>query len=48
MCTRLRYCAAYRVPHEDIDVGVKTPIHVLSDIKVNKVTKVVIQVGAWN
>ena len=46
ICLHVHYLAAYRVPHEDIDVSVKTPIHVLSDIEVNKVTKVVIQVGA--
>ena len=42
----LQYFTTYRVPHEDIDVSIKTPIHVLSDIEVNKVTKVVIQVDA--
>ena len=39
---------SYRVPHENIDISAKTSIHVLSYIKVHKVTKMVIQVDTWN
>ena len=36
----------YCVPHNNIDIGVKTSIHVLSDVQVYKITKVVIQVDS--
>ena len=33
---------SYCVPHDNIDISVKTSIHVLTHIQVHKVTKVVI------
>lgn len=38
---------SYRVPHDNIYVSAKTVIHVLSDIQVDKITKMMIQINAY-